>query len=160
MTKSSGQKYTDPELRDQIKEDVQAGDKGGKPGQWSARKAQMVASEYKKRGGEYKGPKDDRAQHLDQWTAEEWQTKDGNANANTDRSEHGVVHRYLPKKAWEKMSAEEKEETERMKVHGSKEGKQFVGNTSKAIEARKEAGEEVKEEREGVSKADRGVGRK
>lgn len=38
MTKSSENKYTDPELRDEIKEEVQAGDKGGKPGQWSARK--------------------------------------------------------------------------------------------------------------------------
>ena len=44
-------KYTDPDLRDQVKEDVQQGDKGGAPGQWSARKAQMMASEYKKRGG-------------------------------------------------------------------------------------------------------------
>ena len=45
-------KYTDPKLRDQVKEEIQQGDKGGKPGQWSARKAQFMASEYKKRGGE------------------------------------------------------------------------------------------------------------
>ena len=32
------QKYTDPKLRDEVKEDVQQGDKGGAPGQWSARK--------------------------------------------------------------------------------------------------------------------------
>lgn len=31
-------KYTDPELRNEVKEEVQAGDKGGAPGQWSARK--------------------------------------------------------------------------------------------------------------------------
>lgn len=31
-------KYTDPELRDEVKEEIQAGDKGGAPGQWSARK--------------------------------------------------------------------------------------------------------------------------
>jgi len=42
MTKSSAEKYTDPELRDQIKEGVRAGDKGGKPGQWSARKVGLV----------------------------------------------------------------------------------------------------------------------
>ncbi|KAJ0421430.1 hypothetical protein BJY00DRAFT_282254 [Aspergillus carlsbadensis] len=30
--------YTDPDLRQEVKEEVQAGDKGGKPGQWSARK--------------------------------------------------------------------------------------------------------------------------
>jgi hypothetical protein len=44
-------KYTDPELRDEVKEEIHNGDKGGAPGQWSARKAQMMASEYKKRGG-------------------------------------------------------------------------------------------------------------
>jgi len=32
------EKYTDPDLREEIKEEVKAGDKGGKPGQWSARK--------------------------------------------------------------------------------------------------------------------------
>jgi hypothetical protein len=31
-------KYTDPKLRDEIKEEIHQGDKGGKPGQWSARK--------------------------------------------------------------------------------------------------------------------------
>lgn len=31
-------KYTDPELREQVKEEVKQSDKGGKPGQWSARK--------------------------------------------------------------------------------------------------------------------------
>ena len=32
------EKYTDPELRDEVKEEIHAGDKGGQPGQWSARK--------------------------------------------------------------------------------------------------------------------------
>ena len=36
---------------------ITAGSKGGKPGQWSARKAQMVAAAYKKAGGGYKGGK-------------------------------------------------------------------------------------------------------
>ncbi|KAJ5494835.1 hypothetical protein N7463_010922 [Penicillium fimorum] len=46
-------KYTDPKLCDEAKKEVHHSDKGGKPGQWSARKAQMMASEYKKRGGGY-----------------------------------------------------------------------------------------------------------
>ena len=33
---------------------IKAGGKGGKPGQWSARKAQMLAQRYKKAGGGYK----------------------------------------------------------------------------------------------------------
>ena len=48
-------KYTKPGLRESIKKRITAGSKGGKPGQWSARKAQMVAAEYKKKGGGYKG---------------------------------------------------------------------------------------------------------
>lgn len=43
----------DRQLRDQIKEEVMQSDKGGAPGQWSARKAQFMAAEYKKRGGGY-----------------------------------------------------------------------------------------------------------
>jgi hypothetical protein len=40
------EKYTNPKLRDEVKEEIHNGDKGGAPGQWSARKAQMMASEY------------------------------------------------------------------------------------------------------------------
>lgn len=50
----------------------------------------------------------------------------------------------MPKKTWEKMTEEEKEQTERKKVEGSKSGRQFVGNTEKAREGRKEVSEEVK----------------
>lgn len=56
------------------------------------------------------------------------QTKEGSGHA---KKEDGTERRYLPKKAWERMSEKEKEETERKKVEGSREGKQFVGNTPK-----------------------------
>lgn len=46
--------YTKPEMRKRIFNEVKAGGKGGKPGQWSARKAQMVAKRYKDAGGGYK----------------------------------------------------------------------------------------------------------
>ena len=46
--------YTKPALRKRIFNRIMAGSKGGKPGQWSARKAQMMASAYKKAGGGYK----------------------------------------------------------------------------------------------------------
>jgi hypothetical protein len=46
--------YTKPELRKRIFQRIKAGSKGGKPGQWSARKAQMLAQAYKKAGGGYK----------------------------------------------------------------------------------------------------------
>ena len=46
--------YTKPALRKRLFEKIKAGSKGGKPGQWSARKAQMLAREYKAAGGGYK----------------------------------------------------------------------------------------------------------
>ena len=46
--------YTKPSMRENIFNKVKSGTKGGKAGQWSARKAQMVALEYKKAGGGYK----------------------------------------------------------------------------------------------------------
>ena len=46
--------YTKPALRKRIFNRIKAGGKGGKPGQWSARKAQMVAKAYKNAGGGYK----------------------------------------------------------------------------------------------------------
>ena len=45
--------YTKPEMRKRLFNKIKAGSKGGKPGQWSARKAQLLASEYKKKGGGY-----------------------------------------------------------------------------------------------------------
>ena len=46
--------YTKPTMRKRLFEKIKAGDKGGKPGQWSARKAQMLAKQYKENGGGYK----------------------------------------------------------------------------------------------------------
>ena len=46
-------KRTHPKLWEKIKKQVTQGDKGGKPGQWSARKAQLCVQIYKKAGGRY-----------------------------------------------------------------------------------------------------------
>ena len=46
--------YTKPTMRKRLFEKIKAGSKGGKAGQWSARKAQMLAKEYKDNGGGYK----------------------------------------------------------------------------------------------------------
>jgi hypothetical protein len=69
-------KYTKPELRERIKDRVMESSKGGKPGQWSARKAQLVAQEYKEAGGGYKGGKGEKQKALTKWGKEKWQTKD------------------------------------------------------------------------------------
>ena len=46
--------YTKPGMRKSLFEKIKAGGKGGAPGQWSARKAQMLAQQYKKAGGGYR----------------------------------------------------------------------------------------------------------
>ena len=45
--------YTKPAMRKRLFNQIKAGGKGGKPGQWSARKAQMQARQYKAKGGGY-----------------------------------------------------------------------------------------------------------
>ena len=130
------EKYTHPDLREKIKEEIKASDKGGEEGQWSARKSQLLTREYEKQGGGYEGGKGESQKNLEKWTDEEWQTKEGDADA---RKGDGETKRYLPKKAWENMSEEEKEETEKKKREGSKKGEQYVSNTDEAKKASKDA---------------------
>ena len=132
--KSDNGTYTKPELRERIKAEVKAGDKGGRPGQWSARKAQLVAGEYEKEGGGYKkGSRTTGQKHLEAWTEEKWQTADGKKAIQGK-----TTSRYLPKKAWEKLTPAEKTATDKKKKTISKTGKQNVPNTPAAKKARKE----------------------
>ncbi len=131
--------YTKPELREHIKEEIMAGDKGGKPGQWSARKAQLVAHEYVAEGGGYKHPRNEAQQHLQQWGDEHWHTADGKPAIRDDGQGGEETHRYLPDEAWKELSPAERKATDAEKVQGSHEGKQFVPNTDVASEARQHA---------------------
>lgn len=124
--------YTKPELREKLKTEIKDGEKGGKAGQWSARKAQLLTHEYEKAGGGYKeDTKTESQEHLKQWTDEDWKTSDGKP---ADRE--GGTTRYLPKGAWDKLSPGEKKATNVKKVAGSKAGKQTVANTEKAKKAK------------------------
>jgi hypothetical protein len=126
--------YTKPELRKRIVSAVKAGTSGGKAGQWSARKAQLVAQRYEKAGGGYTGAKSKAQSNLSKWTSEKWTTSDGKpASRSTGTT------RYLPKKAWEKLSPAQKAATNKKKVAGSKKGQQFVANTPAAKKAGKKA---------------------
>jgi hypothetical protein len=82
---------TDPALWDEVKDELKAGAKGGKPGQWSARKAQMAVAEYKRRGGGYEesGFAQDETD-LHQWTQEDWGTGSGAESGKSGE-------RYLPR---------------------------------------------------------------
>ena len=114
--------YTKPELRERIKNRVMAGSKGGKPGQWSARKAQIVAQEYKKAVGVYSGSKTSKQKSLSKWTKEKWGTKSGKPSTQGSKA---TGERYLPKKAREKLSAAEYAKTSAKKREDMRKGKQF-----------------------------------
>ena len=131
---SSAEKYSDPALRERIKTKVIREGKGGRPGQWSARKAQMVAHEYESAGGTYKGGRDSTQESLTEWGEEHWTTQDGKPARRADG-----MHRYLPEKAWEELSPAEKRSTEKKKLAGDRKGKQFVANTGPAVKARHDA---------------------
>ena len=109
---------------------VKAGSKGGKPGQWSARKAQLATLLYKKSGGGYSGSKTKAQKSLTKWTNEKWRTSD-----RKPAIRKGGTVRYLPDAAWKSLSSSEKAATNRAKLAGSKRGKQFIPNTSAAKRA-------------------------
>ena len=115
--------YTKPQLRESIKNRIMAGSKGGRPGQWSARKAQMLALQYKKAGGGYSGSKTGKQKSLSKWTKEDWGTKSGKPSTQGQKA---TGERYLPKKAREALSAKEYAATSRAKREGTRQGKQFV----------------------------------
>jgi Family of unknown function (DUF5872) len=113
---SSKVERTDPQLWDRVKRDLTRSGKGGKPDQWSARKAQLAVQEYRRRGGGYRGrkPKDT---SLEQWTAEEWGTKSGRKSLESGE-------RYLPKRAREDLSDEEYRATSNQKRRDLQRGRQ------------------------------------
>ena len=130
------EKYTKPDLRREIKEEIKQSDKGGKPGQWSARKSQLLVQEYEKQGGGYKkDKKDEAAQSLEEWGEQNWQTKEGEGRARQDGTK-----RYLPEKVWEKLSDEEQKEAEQTKKEASQRGDQYVKWTPAIKRAMQEAG--------------------
>jgi hypothetical protein len=114
--------YTKPGLRDSIKKRVLAGSKGGRPGQWSARKAQLVAQEYKKAGGGYTGSKSKKQKSLSKWTKEEWGTRSGKPSTQGAKA---TGERYLPKKARQSLSKKEYAATSAKKRRDTRAGKQF-----------------------------------
>jgi hypothetical protein len=69
-------KYTKPELRERIKDRIMESSKGGKPGQWSARRSQMLAREYEEAGGGYRGGKGEKQKSLEKWGKERWSTRE------------------------------------------------------------------------------------
>lgn len=115
--------YTKPELRQRLLARIKAGSRGGRPGQWSARKAQLLAQQYEKAGGGYTGAKTSSQKSLSKWTDEKWTTRSGKPST---QGPNATGERYLPKKAVESLSAKEYAATSAAKRKGTASGKQFV----------------------------------
>ena len=98
---SSKVERSDPQLWERVKRDLTRSDKGGKPEQWSARKAQLAVQEYKRRGGGYRGRK----------------PKSGRKSLESGE-------RYLPKRAREELTDEEYRATSDKKRRDLERGKQ------------------------------------
>jgi len=114
-----------PALWKQIVARVKAGQKGGRAGQWSGRKAQLAVSAYKKAGGSYEGSKGETA--LSKWTKQNWRTKSGKPSSETGE-------RYLPEKAIKSLTPAQYAATTKAKREGTKAGKQFVAQPKSIAE--------------------------
>ncbi len=110
-------KKTNPSKWKAIVASIKAGSKGGDPGEWSARKAQLATQRYKKSGGGYVGPKSS-DNSLKKWGDQKWRTSDGSPSKGKKR--------YLPDAAWKSLSSGEKAATNKAKAQGNAKGKQFV----------------------------------
>jgi len=119
-------KKKDPKLWAAVMAKVKAGRKGGDPGEWSARKAQLAVNLYKAQGGGYVGPKKETS--LSRWSKEDWGTKSG--KPSTQGSE-ATGERYLPRKAREALSSKEYAATSRAKREGEARGEQYVKQPKK-----------------------------
>ena len=132
--------YTDPELRERLKNKILNSEKGGNSGEWSARKAQLLANAYKKSGGGYKQGLSKKQQNLKKWAKEEWMTRSQYETGSPDKAiTENTTKRYLPKKAWGNLNPNERASTDLKKRTKSKDGQQFVPNTLKAKKASKKA---------------------
>jgi hypothetical protein len=116
---------TNPELWERVKRTVTQGSKGGLPGQWSARKAQLSVKLYKDKGGKYLGKKSSK-NSLHQWTIQKWRTKSGLPSLLTGE-------RYLPEKAIKNLTSKEYSQTTRKKREGMRRGKQFVAQPKRIL---------------------------
>lgn len=116
MTKTV--RKTNPAKWQRIKSAVQRSGKGGKPGQWTARKAQLAVNRYKKSGGGFRGDRKKTSLHT--WGKENWGTKSGK---NSVQGKDSTGERYLPEKKRKALTKQEYAATSRKKREDLKKGK-------------------------------------
>ena len=122
----SSAKKTKEAMWKRIVASVKAGGKGGRPGQWSARKAQLATSKYKKAGGGYRGKKSS-SNKLTKWSKQKWDYV-SKGDKKKPKSKRG---RYLPESVRKSLSSSEKSATNRRKKAATAKGKQKAKYTKK-----------------------------
>jgi len=110
---------TKPKLWKRIVASVKSGSKGGRSGQWSARKAQIATARYKKAGGGYRGKKSS-SNKLTKWSKQKWDYV-SKGDKKKPRAKRG---RYLPESVRKSLSKSEKAATNRAKRAATRKGKQ------------------------------------
>lgn len=120
---------SNPKLWEEVKKKVLRGNKGGSPGKWSARKAQISVAEYKRLGGGYKGKKSP-SNSLTKWSREKWDY----VSPSGRKTKTG---RYLPEKVRKILSPSEKKRENRLK--GSRRGK-WVSYSPSVVKKMRSAG--------------------
>lgn len=83
---------TNESMWKRIVNNVKKSGKGGKPGQWTARKAQLAVALYKKKGGKYKSRKSEN-NSLSRWSKQKWRTRSGKPSV---MGRNATGERYLP----------------------------------------------------------------
>lgn len=117
--------HDNPTLWNKLKDQIMKGDKGGKAGQWSARKAQLLVKLYKDAGGGFIGKKS-KNNSLVRWTKQNWMTKSGMPSLVTGE-------RYLPEKAIKALTDEQYEDTSKAKRESLKLGDQFSAQPNSVL---------------------------
>jgi hypothetical protein len=112
-------KKTNEKMWKRIVSSVKSGSAGGRPGQWSARKAQIATKRYKKAGGGYKGAKSS-SNSLSKWSKQKWDYV-SKGDKKKPRKKRG---RYLPESVRKTLSPSQKAATNKKKRAASKAGKQ------------------------------------
>ena len=106
----SSAKKTKEAMWKRIVASVKSGGKGGRPGQWSARKAQLATARYKKAGGGYRGKKSS-SNKLTKWSKQKWDYV-SKGDKKKPKSKRG---RYLPKSVRAGMTKSQKAAANRKK---------------------------------------------
>ena len=120
---------SNPKLWEEVKKKVIKGSFGGPSGKWSARKAMLAVSEYKRRGGGYKGKKSPR-NSLTIWKNQKWDY----ISPQGRKSKQG---RYLPERVRKMLTSREKEMENKRK--GSRRG-QWVPYSPSVVKKMHKAG--------------------